>query len=121
MYYLPIYFQSVDDMSPIMSGVANLPLILSFTATTIASGMLITATDGKITLPLKVGGAAIATIAAGLLYTLNINTSTGKWIGYQIFGGIGWGISFQVPIIVSQGAADATDVSTVTALILFIQ
>ena len=29
IYYLPIYFQSIDNVSPAMSGVRNLPLILA--------------------------------------------------------------------------------------------
>lgn len=116
IYYLPIYFQSVDNASPIMSGVANLPLILSVTISMIVSGIFISATG--LATPVKVAGAAIAMVGSGLLYTLDVDTSTGKWIGYQIIGGIGWGIAFQVPIIVGQSSADPKDMSSVTALVL---
>lgn len=116
IYYLPIYFQSVDNVSPTMSGVNNLPLILSVTLAMISSGIIISATG--VATPIKVSGAAIAIIASGLLYTLDIDTSTGKWIGYQILGGVGWGIAFQVPIIVGQGNAKPRDISSVTAMIL---
>jgi len=116
MYYLPIYFQCVDNASPTMSGVYNLPLIISVTASMILSGAFISATG--ITTPLQISGAVIATVAAGLLYTLDIDTSAGRWIGYQILGGIGWGISFQIPIIVAQGNVQAEDVSSVTAMVL---
>jgi EmrB/QacA subfamily drug resistance transporter len=117
IYYLPLYFQSVDGDSPAMSGVHNLPLILSVTTSMITSGTIITK-FGHANL-LMVVGAAIATIAAGLLFTLDIDTSTGKWIGYQIIGGIGWGLSFQVPMIVGQGNADPADLSSITAIVLF--
>lgn len=80
IYYLPIYFQSVDNASPTMSGVNNLPLILAVTVAMISSGIFITATG--LAIPIKVSGAAIAFIASGLLYNLDIDTSTGKWIGY---------------------------------------
>jgi MFS family permease len=116
IYYLPIYFQSIDNSSPTESGVRNLPLILAVTVATVVAGGGISATG--IAAPVAVGGAAIATIAAGLLYTLDIGTSTGKWIGYQILGGFAWGAAFQVPIIIGQGTAKPEDISSVTAIIL---
>lgn len=42
----------------------------------------------------------IALIAAGLVYTLDVNPSTGKWIGYQILDGVGHRGAFQVPMII---------------------
>ncbi len=116
IYYLPIYFQSVDNSSPTESGVRNLPLILSVTVATIVAGGAISATG--IAAPVAVIGAALATVAAGLLYTLDINTSTGKWVGYQILGGFAWGAAFQVPIVIGQATAKPDDISSVTAIIL---
>jgi MFS family permease len=116
IYYLPIYFQSIDNTSPTESGVRNLPLILAVTVATVVAGGSISATG--IAAPVAVGGAAIATIASGLLYTLDIGTETGKWIGYQILGGFAWGAAFQVPIIIGQGTAKPEDISSVTAIIL---
>ena len=116
VYYLPIYFQSIDGTSPTTSGVRNLPLIIAVTFATVISGGLITATG--IYAPILVGGAAIATIASGLLYTLDIGTSTGKWIGYQILGGVGYGISFQVPMIATQGTVAPADLAPATAMVM---
>lgn len=116
VYYLPIYFQSIDNTSPTQSGVRNLPLILGVTFGTIASGAFVSKTG--IAAPLAVGGAAVATIAAGLLYTLDIGTGSGKWIGFQLLGGIAWGVAFQIPIIIGQATSSAADLSSVTAIIL---
>lgn len=116
LYYLPIYFQSIDNVNPIGSGVRNLPLIIAFTIATVASGGSISKTG--IATPLLPVGSVIATIVAGLLYTLDIGTGSGKWIGYQILAGFGYGLAFQVPIIVCQGTADPNDLSSVTAIIL---
>lgn len=116
IYYLPIYFQSVDGANPIMSGVMNLPLILSVTIAMILSGIFIGKTG--LAVPTQVIGTAVTIIGAGLIYTLNANTSTGKWIGYQILGGVGWGLAFQTPIIIAQGAASAEDMSSTTAIVL---
>ncbi|KAJ6094932.1 hypothetical protein N7467_002445 [Penicillium canescens] len=76
LYYLPIYFQSIDNVTPIGSGVRNLPLIIAFTIATVASGGSISKTG--IATPLLPVGSVIATIAAGLLYTLDIGTGSGK-------------------------------------------
>lgn len=116
IYYLPIYFQSIDNSSPTESGVRNLPLILSVTVATIVAGAGISATG--IAAPVAVVSAALATIAAGLLYTLDIGTSSGKWIGYQILGGFAWGAAFQVPIVIGQATAKPDDISSTTAIIL---
>ncbi|KAL1871162.1 hypothetical protein Daus18300_004907 [Diaporthe australafricana] len=119
IYYLPIYFQSIDNVSPTDSGVRNLPLILSVTVATVASGGFISVTG--IATPVAVLGAVLATVAAGLIHTFDIGTPSGKWIGYQILGGLGWGLAFQVPIITGQATAPAEDLAEVTAIILFFQ
>ncbi|KAA8642751.1 hypothetical protein EYZ11_007944 [Aspergillus tanneri] len=119
IYYLPIYFQSIDNTSPTGSGVRNLPLILAVSVCTIASGTGISIT--RIATPVMPPSIAIATVGAGLLYTLDIGSAAGKWIGYQILGGIGWGTCFQIPMIVAQSYSSPQDLASVTAIILFYQ
>lgn len=63
----------------------------------------------------------MSSIGAGLIFTLDIGSSSSKWIGYQVVAGIGSGLSFQIPIIVAQGVADPVDVSSISAIILFFQ
>ncbi|KAI5458814.1 major facilitator superfamily domain-containing protein [Mariannaea sp. PMI_226] len=116
IYYLPLYFQSVYGSTPIISGVQNLPLIVSVTISMVLSGLYITA-SGRAAL-VEICGSAIAVIGVGLLYTLNAHSSVGHWIGFQILGGIGWGLAFQVPIIIAQSSASAEDMSPTTSLIL---
>lgn len=119
IYYLPIYFQVIDNVSPEMSGVRNLPLILTVTISMLASGAYISTTG--IAAPIIVVGTALGTVCVGLLYTLDIGTKEGKWIGYQIIGGVGWGIASQIPIITVQATARASDLAEVTAILLFCQ
>lgn len=114
LYYLPIYFQSIDNVSPIGSGVRNIPLIIMFSITTYAAGRVITKTG--IAAPNLTVGSVIATIAAGLLYTLDINTSTGKWVGFQILAGFGYGLALQVPIVIAQAYAPPSDIASTTAI-----
>ena len=119
IYYLPIYFQSIDDVSAADSGVRNLPFILGIAIFTVCSGVSISITGHYSSL--MVIGSIISTIGAGLVYTLNIGSSSGAWIGYQVLAGIGSGLSFQIPIIVVQGVADPADISSLSSIILFFQ
>ncbi|KNB14636.1 hypothetical protein FOXG_13442 [Fusarium oxysporum f. sp. lycopersici 4287] len=117
LYYLPIYFQSIDNQSPIGSGVRNIPLIALFSVATFASGKAITKTGTAA--PYLVVSSVIVTIASGLFYTLDIGTSTGKWVGYQILAGFGYGIGLQVPVVISQAFAAPSDMAPVTSIIIF--
>ncbi|KAL7944303.1 MFS general substrate transporter [Trichoderma barbatum] len=119
IYYIPIYFQSVHGTNPTMSGVRNLPFIIAVSFSTVASGVLVSATG--LYQPLLLGGTSVATIGAGLLYTMGVNTSTGKWIGYQIIAGAGWGTAFQIPMIAVQALADPKDLAASTGMLLFFQ
>jgi len=116
IYYLPIYFQSIDGVDPTQSGVRNLPLILAVTVATIASGISIS--QNGLATPVMVGGLTLATIATGLLFTLDIGTSSGKWIGYQILAGAGFGVAFQIPMIIAQAMSEADDLAATTAIIM---
>ncbi|KAF5639446.1 major facilitator (MFS1) transporter [Fusarium tjaetaba] len=117
LYYLPIYFQSIDNQSPIGSGVRNIPLIALFSVATFASGKAITKTGTAA--PYLVVSSIIVTIAAGLFYTLDIGTSTGKWVGYQILAGFGYGVGLQVPLVIAQAFAAPSDMAPVTSIIIF--
>jgi hypothetical protein len=117
IYYLPLYFQSIHGRSALGSGVDNLPLIISATVAALAAAGAVTRYSNA-KLWVEVAGAVVALVGAGLLFSLQRDTSTGKWIGYQIVGGLGWGASFQLPIIIAQSAASASDLPSVTAIIL---
>ncbi|KAJ3496470.1 hypothetical protein NLG97_g2641 [Lecanicillium saksenae] len=119
IYYIPVYFQSVHNASPTISGVRNLPFIIAVTISTIASGGIVSATGYY--QPLLIGGGAVATIGAGLLFLFNVNTSTGTWIGYQIVAGAGWGTAFQLPMIAVQGTVEPKDLASATGMLLFFQ
>lgn len=119
IYYLPIYFQVIDNVSPEISGVRNLPLILAVTVSMLAAGAYVSVTG--IAAPIIVVGTASGTVCTGLLYTLDIGSGEGKWIGYQIIGGVGWGIASQIPIITVQATAPATDLAEVTAILFFLR
>lgn len=119
LYYLPVYFQVVSGVSPQESGIRNLAMIIAVTLGTIVSGGYITAKGHFV--PLMIGSGVIAAIGAGLIFTLNIGSSSGKWIGFQVIAGLGLGIGFQIPIIATQAISTVADLSSATAMVLFCQ
>ena len=120
LYYLPLYFQVVSGVSASNSGVRNLPLILTLSICTILSGGIVSKYS-KSYMPLMVVASIIGTIGAGLVYTLDIGSSSSEWIGYQALTGIGIGLGIQIPVIVAQGASAPSDISSASSMILFMQ
>ncbi|TEY74832.1 hypothetical protein BOTCAL_0069g00290 [Botryotinia calthae] len=119
LYYLPYYFQVVSGVSASQSGVRNLPMIIGTTIATIVSGGLISAFGHFV--PFMIIGAAGATIGCGLLYTLGIDSSSAQWIGYQALAGLSTGFVFQIPVISAQATVSQADLSSATAMVLFLQ
>ncbi|KAI1820152.1 MFS general substrate transporter [Xylaria intraflava] len=119
IYYIPIWFQAVQGVTAVESGIRNLPMILSVVVISILVGGLITIC-GYYT-PFVIGGAIIASIGAGLLTTWKPDIGTGTWIGYQILFGVGLGTSLQVPLIAVQTVLDLKDVPVGTSVTVFMQ
>lgn len=119
LYYLPIYFQSVDNVSASQSGVRNLPLVLGTSIFAVVSGALITVTGQYV--PFLILGAVFNAVGAGLLYTLDIDSGANKWIGYQLVSGIGIGLATNTPIAVAQASVEMSDISVASSMALFFQ
>jgi MFS family permease len=69
--------------------------------------------------PLAIVGTCIMIVGAGMLTTLQVDSSSGKWIGYQVLYGFGLGTSFQIPNLAVQTALPKKDVPMGLALMLF--
>ncbi|KEF63583.1 uncharacterized protein A1O9_01561 [Exophiala aquamarina CBS 119918] len=119
LYYLPIYFQATKNVSAAKSGINNLPLVFGASLFTVICGVLLTVWGQYV--PVMIFGSAVATIGSGLIYTLEIESGSPKWIGYQALVGIGIGLCFQIPVIVAQAVVKPSDLSSVSAIILFFQ
>lgn len=118
IYYLPIYFQSIRNASPIGSGVRNLPFLIGGIFSMI-SGVIVSATQRFV--PFMAVSAALSAVGGGLIYTITQDTSTGKWVGYQILAGASTGFISQIPIMANTACVDMADMSTVSAMTLFFQ
>jgi len=118
VYYVPIYFQSIDNVSAASSGVDNLPLILGLALCSLLTGHVIRIWGHYV--PLMLAGAGIATVGAGLLYTLDLDTPSSMWIGYQILVGVGCGMGIQIPVSAAQSRVAVEDLAPVTSTVLFL-
>ncbi|KAK6075052.1 major facilitator superfamily transporter [Seiridium cupressi] len=111
MFYLPLYFQSIQDTSAIKSGVYSLPIVALFavglTFHSIISGGVVRKT--RLLQPVELAGALFATLCAGLLYGLSPNSSKAWYIGAHIRLGFGIGLANQVPITALQSFAKPED------------
>ncbi|GMG50320.1 unnamed protein product [Aspergillus oryzae var. brunneus] len=116
VYYLPIYFQVVSGVSAAQSGIRNLPLILAQSVSTVISGVTLSKFGNP--QPFLLVGGVLTAIGSGLLYTLEVNTGSGKWIGYQLLAGIGIGWCFQIPVVTAQASVAPEDLPSVTAMVL---
>lgn len=116
LYYIPIYFQVISNVSAAESGIRNLALVIAVSICTILSGGLISAFGHFV--PLLIAGGVFITIGSGLIFTLGLNSTSSMWIGYQILAGIGIGLCIQVPIITAQATVEPDDISIVTAMTL---
>ncbi|KAJ5197645.1 MFS toxin efflux pump [Penicillium cf. viridicatum] len=118
-YYLPIWFQGVRGASPIQSGLYTLPWVITSTIMSLTVGILIA----------KVGHAdafmVIATVfgavGSGLFTTFTLETSNGKWIGYQIIFAISSSISSLTPLMMTQAALPLKDIPIGSGMVMFFQ
>lgn len=106
-------------VDPIKSGVYTLPLVLSLAATSFL-GSRITEKSGYY-VPNMYGGMILLAIGLGLMTTFNLNTSISQWIGYQLLGGFGIGLSIQVGSLVVQNTVPGPDIPIGIALMSFLQ
>lgn len=116
MFYLPIYFQSIQGQSAITSGVNSLPYMAFFSLGAMLSGFLIGKT--RLLQPYQLLGGLLATGGAALLYTLELDSSTARYIGPQILLGFGVGLGNQVPMTTLQSFSKPEDVASTTGIML---
>ncbi|KAI1078873.1 putative MFS multidrug transporter [Whalleya microplaca] len=117
LYYLPIWFQAIQGESAVQSGIDLLPMVLFTAATSIANGQLVSLI-GYYT-PSFIFGICFSAIGAGLLTTLEVHASKGKWIGYQVLYGFGQGLASQAPNMAAQTVLPKEDVAIGASLMFF--
>jgi len=119
-YYLPFFYQAKGKTAA-QSGIQIIPFMLSAVICSFASGGLVNATGHYLTMIII--GPCIGAVGAGLLFTIDEFTSSGRLIGYQIIFGVGLGMAFQLPVMAIQAEyADEVElVPQASSLLTFLQ
>jgi MFS family permease len=97
-FFMPLFFQSVQEASPLRSGLLLLPYALADAASGIATGVVISKTGSFIVFVWV--GSAMITLSSGLLLIFNASTGIALDIGLMIVAGFAIGILFQ-PVLLS--------------------
>jgi hypothetical protein len=91
IYWLPIWFQGVLGDSPTASGVNFFPTVISDVVAAIIGSAMVTQLGWWN--PFLLFAEMMVCVGAGLLTTIYPNISGAHWVGYQIFGGIGYSLA----------------------------
>lgn len=118
-YYLPLYFQAIRGLGPLLSGVYLLPTAISLSISSIATGIFIRK-SGSFLLPIY-AGVFFLTLGYGLFTDFSATSSLPKIILYQGVAGFGVGPLFQAPLIALQSRINPRDIATGTATFGFIR
>ncbi|WP_327676578.1 MDR family MFS transporter [Kitasatospora sp. NBC_00458] len=111
--YLPTFLQVVMQVSPTMSGIHMLPMVLGMLATSIGSGQIVARTGHYRAFP--IAGTAVTTVGLLLLSMLDEHSSTFEMSCYFLVFGLGLGLVMQVLVLIVQNSVGYQDLGVATA------
>jgi hypothetical protein len=118
-YYLPLWFQSVKQTSPLRSGLLILPLMVTEACVDVLVGLLIHRTGRYREITWM--GVVFMTLGMGLYILLDAHTPIVKVIGIEIIGGVGVACLFQTPMLAIQNTVSQADTAGATATLGFLR
>ncbi|MFE5026391.1 DHA2 family efflux MFS transporter permease subunit [Streptomyces sp. NPDC056656] len=113
MTYLPTFLQVVQGISPTLSGVHMLPMVIGLLLSSTASGQIVSRTGRWKVFP--VVGTGVTTLGLLLLHQLDENSSTGEMSAYFFVFGLGLGLVMQVLVLIVQNAVSYEDLGVATS------
>ncbi|MGW6602467.1 DHA2 family efflux MFS transporter permease subunit [Streptomyces sp. NPDC055036] len=113
MTYLPTFLQVVQGVSPTLSGVHLLPMVLGLLITSTLSGQIVSRTGRWKVFPVL--GTGIT--ALGLLLLHQLTAFTGTWVmsGYLFVFGAGLGLVMQILVLAVQNSVSYQDLGVATS------
>lgn len=118
-YYLPLYFQSVKQASPLQSGLLILPMMITCATVDILSGVFMHQI-GRYR-ELIWAGTTFLALGSGLYIMFGTDTTLATIIGFQIIFSIGMSLLFQTPTMALQSNVTQAETATATATLGFIR
>jgi EmrB/QacA subfamily drug resistance transporter len=119
MTFLPLYQQTVQGASAVVSGLMLTPMMLGVTVTSILSGQITTRT-GKYKLFPILGGAIMA-VGMFLLTRLGVDTSRTTSGIYYVVLGLGMGFLMQMVSLIAQNSVGPRDMGVASSARMFFQ
>ncbi|WP_405980850.1 DHA2 family efflux MFS transporter permease subunit [Streptomyces sp. NBC_00158] len=113
MVYLPTFLQVVRGVSPTMSGVHMLPMVLGLLIASTASGQVVSRTGRWKVFPIT--GTAVTAVGLLLLHQLERTSSDWETSIYFFVFGVGLGLVMQVLVLVVQNAVSYADLGVATS------
>ncbi|KAJ2684874.1 hypothetical protein IWW39_004647 [Coemansia spiralis] len=117
IYYIPVYYNVVQNTSSTIAGIYLLPFVIGITITSISSGLLVM--KYGVYRPFMWGGTAVCTVGLGLLALLDRDSGLAARICYLLIAGLGIGSFIQLSLIAGQAAVDPMDMAATTAVLTF--
>ncbi|MFJ2442060.1 DHA2 family efflux MFS transporter permease subunit [Streptomyces sp. NPDC087658] len=113
MTYLPTFLQVVQGVTPTMSGVHLLPMVLGLLLTSTLSGQIVSRTGRWKAFPIL--GTGVTAIGLLLLHQLTEFSGTWRMSVYFFVFGAGLGLVMQVLVLVVQNAVGYRDLGVATS------
>lgn len=117
--YMPIYVQQVIGGSATGSGVVLIPYMLSWVATSMVVGKLVTRTGRYKAFP--IAGGVVTVVAFFLLSRLGAHSSYAETAAVMIVAGLGMAPMFQTYTVAAQNAVPMADIGACTAAVSFVR
>lgn len=119
VYFIPIYFQAIKGVTPVRSGVLNLPQVVGNIVASLTAGILTRKTGYFV--PWMYASAIFMPLGTGLLTTLTPSTREVNLAVFQVLIGFGLGFGIQQPAVATQCCLEEEDVPTGSAMMFFAQ
>ncbi|KMU79935.1 hypothetical protein CISG_08217 [Coccidioides immitis RMSCC 3703] len=117
LYYMPLYYETVKEYSPILAGVSLFPLSFTVAPSAAIVGIVVTKT-GHYRWAIWVG-FFFATLGTGLFCVLDVHTSIAGWIFLTLPAGLGLGMLFPSLAFAIQASALSGHMSIAVAMFSF--
>ncbi|EFW17884.1 MFS multidrug transporter [Coccidioides posadasii str. Silveira] len=117
LYYMPLYYETVKEYSPIIAGVSLFPLSFTVAPSAAIVGIVVTKT-GHYRWAIWIG-FFFATLGTGLFCVLDVHTSIAGWIFLTLPAGLGLGMLFPSLAFAIQASALSGHMSIAVAMFSF--
>ncbi|MFD8484072.1 MDR family MFS transporter [Kitasatospora sp. NPDC059673] len=118
--YVALYLQLVNGLGPTATGSRLMPMILGILVSSIGSGIVISARNGRYRI-FPIIGAAVASVGLGVLGLVSATSSYWLLAGGLLLLGLGLGLLMQVLVQAVQNSVPSADLGSATTSAIFLR